>query len=260
MSALSIHTQAITNRPLSKMFEAARLAVDFSRAEKDVLAQQNLLVADGNKQVTSVHYTYTTGPDGKKYITGAIVKTREVPDDSDAIINDSKSAPSQDKLTQAEQERVRLLEEIDSDVRAHENAHRVAGGAYASAPVFEYEIGPDGRKYAVAGKVRISMPSTTDPELAAEYAKRLYSAAVAPAGGLSSQDIAVAHKAINKVSRNQAISKKSVEQYMKSADKYGGAESLSNDKKELNRTLFDVMDFRLSPLNNDREQAFDRFL
>ena len=41
------------------------------RAEKNILRQESALARDGT--ITSAHYTYTPGPDGRLYITGATV-------------------------------------------------------------------------------------------------------------------------------------------------------------------------------------------
>ena len=42
------------------------------------------------------------------------------------------------------------LKATDTEVKAHENAHKAAaGGLRTSAPNYEYETGPDGKKYAV---------------------------------------------------------------------------------------------------------------
>lgn len=257
MSPVSFNSHLGNSRLQSKTLETAKLAAELSRAEKDVLAQQNQLVSDGDKLLTSVQYTYTTGPDGKKYITGAIVKTKNMPENPKTALGDIPKVPSQNDLTPAEQEQVRLLEEVDGEVRAHENAHQAAAGAYASAPVFEYEIGPDGKKYAVAGKVRVSMPSTSDPELAAEYAKRLYAAAVAPAGGLSAQDIAVAHKAISKAQNIESpSSQKSGASQTNPADKYSYIRNLSHTQQG----FLDVMAIDQTSIKNDHRSTFDRFL
>jgi hypothetical protein len=48
------------------------------------------------------------------------------------------------------------LATIDRHVRAHEQAHLAAAGAYATGgPSYSYAIGPDGQRYAVAGEVNL---------------------------------------------------------------------------------------------------------
>jgi hypothetical protein len=59
----------------------------------------------------------------------------------------------QKELTPEEQEKVKKLKARDTEVRAHERAHVSAGGQYVRGGArFEYEVGPDGRKYAVAAQ------------------------------------------------------------------------------------------------------------
>ena len=56
------------------------------------------------------------------------------------------------ELTPSEKAEVAELERRDREVKAHEQAHKSAGGPYARGGArYEYETGPDGRQYAVGG-------------------------------------------------------------------------------------------------------------
>ena len=56
------------------------------------------------------------------------------------------------ELSQEDQQEVEELKERDREVRAHEHAHIAAAGPYSSGGIqFEYERGPDGRRYAYRG-------------------------------------------------------------------------------------------------------------
>ena len=176
-----------------------------ARGEAQIQAKEKALTAGADREARSVRYTYTTGPDGKRYITGAVVtvakKSGNTPS-SDNTPTSANKASTVNGLTRSEQETVKQLQEIDRDVRRHEAAHQAAGGAYAGAATFRYVKGPDGKSYAVAGQVPINTPATSDPEEAARMAARVLSAATAPGGGLSGQDVAVAARASADIAAN----------------------------------------------------------
>ena len=70
-----------------------------------------------------------------------------------------------------------------------------AGDLALGGPSFEYQVGPDGRQYAVGGEVQIdTSPVEGNPEATLEKAQRIRQAALAPAHP-SSQDQAVAAQA-----------------------------------------------------------------
>ncbi|MCP4598087.1 putative metalloprotease CJM1_0395 family protein [Neptuniibacter sp.] len=90
---------------------------------------------------------------------------------------DAKSVEK--KIEQQELEQTRELSKRDPEVRAHEQAHAAIGGQYTSAPSYTYERGPDGRLYAVAGKVKIdTSPVPNDPEATLEKAEIIQRAAL----------------------------------------------------------------------------------
>lgn len=82
----------------------------------------------------------------------------------------------------------------DREVRAHEAQHMAAAGAMASGVEYTYEMGPDGKMYAVGGKVHISVSPGQTPEDTLAKARQLRAAADAPADP-SGQDMAVAARA-----------------------------------------------------------------
>lgn len=98
-------------------------------------------------------------------------------------------------LTDEEKAQVDELKQRDREVRAHEQAHAAVGGAYASAPSYEYETGPDGNRYAVGGEVSIDVsPISGDPQATIQKMEVVKRAALAPAEP-SPQDRAVAAQA-----------------------------------------------------------------
>jgi hypothetical protein len=88
------------------------------------------------------------------------------------------------------------LMQADGGVRAHEAAHlAAAGGAAVEGATFDYMVGPDGRRYAVGGSVRVNIaPVPGDPEATIRRAKALINSAYA-VGQPSSADLRVAAEA-----------------------------------------------------------------
>ena len=105
----------------------------------------------------------------------------------------TEKLPSGVELTLAEQEEVDELKARDQEVRIHEMAHVMAGGAFVtSGPSYTYQTGPDGKGYAVGGSVGIdTSPIAGDPEATIQKMQTVAAAALAPASP-SGQDLKVA--------------------------------------------------------------------
>lgn len=103
----------------------------------------------------------------------------EKPDPSQA----SPPNPQQEELSEAEQKKVRELQECDRKVRAHERAHLMAAGELARGGAnFTYQIGPDGKRYAISGEVHLDCSEVPDdPQATIRKAERVLRAALAPA-------------------------------------------------------------------------------
>jgi hypothetical protein len=98
--------------------------------------------------------------------------------DQQASAASSSKQPDEDE---AHAEEVRALAKRDAEVRAHEQAHAAAGGAFAGAPSYSYQRGPDGRSYAVSGEVPIDVSAISgDPEATIQKMRQVKRAALAP--------------------------------------------------------------------------------
>jgi hypothetical protein len=106
------------------------------------------------------------------------------------------STDETEELTDEEKSEVAKLEVTDRKVHAHEQAHMAAGGGLVKGgPSYQYETGPDGKRYAVGGEVTIDTSEVKgDPQATIIKARRIRQAAMAPADP-SSQDRAVAAEA-----------------------------------------------------------------
>ncbi|MCU7494636.1 MAG: hypothetical protein HF314_13910 [Ignavibacteria bacterium] len=108
--------------------------------------------------------------------------------------NDSISI-SDDARAERDKKIIEELEKIDRQVQQHEAAHQAAAGEYFRGISFTYKVGPDGKRYAVAGEVQIdTSASSLNPKAAIAKMQRIRRAALAPSDP-SPQDLAVAAQA-----------------------------------------------------------------
>jgi hypothetical protein len=170
-------------------------------AEADILAQERAKESQGS--VKSVRYTYTVGPDGQRYVTGAVLTIRKRADGSPATESareqDTEGGTISEESTGTE-EAIRELERIDAEVRTHEAAHQARGGRFAGAATFTYTTGPDGKRYAVGGQVPINVPAGLSPEETIAAMEQVRAAAMSPSDP-SGADLSVAANASASVAR-----------------------------------------------------------
>ena len=132
-----------------------------------------------------------------------ITETQPDTDPNNSVENQPSENPGKD-LTASEQKTVDELQQRDKKVKAHEAAHVAAGGKYiTSGASFDYERGADGVNYAVGGEVGIDLSEVKgDPAATVRKMQTVRNAALAPADP-SSQDRAVAAKAMQKAAEAQ---------------------------------------------------------
>jgi hypothetical protein len=117
---------------------------------------------------------------------------------------EQKANKKPNQLSEAEQEIVDQLQQRDREVRAHEMAHASTGGTVTGAPTYSYEVGPDGKKYAVAGEVSVDLtPVEGDPRATIVKMQKVYNAALAPVNP-SIQDTRVANSAAQLIAQAQS--------------------------------------------------------
>ena len=106
-----------------------------------------------------------------------------------------KNQAGRKELSEAEKKQVEKLKKMDREVKAHESAHKAAGGSLVSGGAsYTYVTGPDGRKYANSGEVQIDISYDLDnPQKTIEKMRHVRRAALAPSDP-SAQDRSVAAK------------------------------------------------------------------
>ena len=123
-------------------------------------------------------------------------QTSNSQDDSAEKQVEQQVKDKQQQIEQAEIKQIDQLAQRDTEVKTHEQAHAAVGGSLAQSPSYQYEKGPDGRRYAVDGEVNIDV-STVDGDAQATLTKmqKVYAAAMAPVQP-SMADIRVAAQAL----------------------------------------------------------------
>ncbi|MBQ3677900.1 MAG: hypothetical protein II929_00095 [Succinivibrio sp.] len=159
--------------------------------------------------------------------------------------NDKKS--NGEELSDKEQAELEELKKRDQEVKTHEKAHQSAGGQYASAPVYEYKKGPDGKDYAVGGHVNIDTSEESDPDKTIEKMRIVIKAAKAPAQP-SGQDMKVAAEAQQTLNEAQMEKAKQQQEEMKNKE-------TSTDEEESTDTKVEAEDIKTEsqPDSNPKE-------
>lgn len=99
------------------------------------------------------------------------------------------------KLTPEQQRDLVSLRQRDSHVRQHEAAHQAAGGSLTGGASFSFQVGPDGRSYAVGGEVPVRLAPGRTPDETIQNARQARRAALAPSDP-SPADLSVAASAM----------------------------------------------------------------
>ena len=98
-------------------------------------------------------------------------------------------------LDPEEEDLVNRLRQRDQEVRQHELSHAAALGGDAGVIRYTYQIGPDGRAYAIGGSTEVDMgPEATEAATRAK-AQKIRAAAMA-VGDPSTADASVAGQAV----------------------------------------------------------------
>jgi len=123
-------------------------------------------------------------------------------------------------------EMISKLEARNTEVIAHEAAHMAAAGAYAKGgATYTYQIGPDGKPYAIGGEVSIDMtPVPGNPRATINKMMAIRAAALSPADP-SPQDASVASAASQieaqaRAQLNQEVTAKSAPVMRTAAGRY----------------------------------------
>lgn len=124
-------------------------------------------------------------------------------------------------VSDEEQQELDEMKRRDREVRTHEQSHKAAGGAYTGSMRLTFQMGPDGKRYAVEGSVPIDVsPVAGDPAATLRKMEVVARAANAPASP-SGADRAVAAQATRAM--QQARAQLAAERYAQARELVSGA-------------------------------------
>jgi hypothetical protein len=168
---------------------------------REILTESSGLSGIGSNTATTPVQKKEQGPQigdipGKpKPAEKSPIDTVSISDEALKALNKEKQSTSTRNDNNAEElKEVQTLKKRDGHVRRHEMAHKMAGGTYTGQINYEYETGPDGKRYAVGGSISIDTSAENTPEQTLRKANIVRSAALAPSDP-SMADRAVALKA-----------------------------------------------------------------
>ncbi|MDY0870665.1 putative metalloprotease CJM1_0395 family protein [Dongia rigui] len=107
----------------------------------------------------------------------------------------STVAPAPGQLSEAEKRIVAELQARDREVRNEEQRHAATAGQFGGEPQYVLRRGPDGKMYAVEGKVQINAQVSGTPEDREKALRRIQAAAVSVQSPSSGDTRAVASAA-----------------------------------------------------------------
>ena len=112
---------------------------------------------------------------------------------SRGTVSDEAEVAAEAASSEGSDEMIGKLEARNREVLAHEATHLAAAGAYAKGGAsYTYQIGPDGKSYAIGGEVSIDMsPVPGNPRATITKMMAIRAAALSPADP-SGQDMSVA--------------------------------------------------------------------
>jgi len=188
------------------MYDALRGQLKASRPDSADTGNRRVIITvpqspvydNSQKGITSDrsdHKDYQTyGPDGR--ISSKPEASQPEKEASTKVQeNPSSDASDQTEELQVQQEIARL-KRTEEKVKAHEAAHKAAGGGITGPVSYTYTRGPDDRNYVTGGEVPITISSGHTPQETINRMQQVIRAAMAPADP-SPQDRAVAAQASN---------------------------------------------------------------
>ena len=148
----------------------------------------------------------------------SLAQSREEPTEASEDAQAPRDDAGEEQLSSDDEQALSSLQQRDREVRAHEQTHRSVGGQYAGSIHLDYQVGPDGERYAVAGSTPIDVaPVQGDPAATLRKMEIVRRAATAPASP-SGADHQVAAQASQQAQRARAEL---------AAERYGAARALA---------------------------------
>lgn len=165
---------------------------------------------------TEAQAAYGATADGSRATAAGATSAKPA---DEAPAEEDQEQEQEQEPPESEQREVTQMQQRDREVRAHEQAHKAAGGGHAGSIRLTYQMGPDGKRYAVEGEVPIDVsPVPGDPAATLRKMEAVHRAANAPASP-SGADRSVAATASRQM--QQARAQLAAERYAKAQEMFG---------------------------------------
>lgn len=154
---------------------------------------------------------------------GAVGPAQPPEQEEERLPGEASSTPAgEEELSREQQHAVQELSRRDREVRAHEQLHRSVGGPHSGAIQLDFEVGPDGKRYAVSGSTPIDVaPVAGDPAATLRKMEVVQRAAMAPASPSGADHQVAAHAAKQAQQARAELA----------AERYGHARELARDDR-----------------------------
>ena len=121
-------------------------------------------------------------------------------------------AGTDEELSAEEEKEVTQMKKRDREVKAHEMAHVAAGaGVVRGGAHYDYQTGPDGKRYAVGGHVSIDTSAEKEPQETIRKMQVVKKAALAPAQPSNTDRAIAAKAAITEAKARAQLTKENIE-------------------------------------------------
>jgi hypothetical protein len=166
-----------------------------SAPDESKLYEPGIGVPPGNAQEQKgLQPSESTVDEFKPYSPLSPQKDNETSDTKKSQSNILSVDGTKDEQDPQVQAQIAQLKVIEEKVKAHEAAHKSAGGTMTGPVSYSYTRGPDGKNYITGGEVPISISSGKTPQETISRMQQVIQTALAPADP-SPQDRAVAAQA-----------------------------------------------------------------
>ncbi|WP_374367790.1 putative metalloprotease CJM1_0395 family protein [Dongia sp.] len=184
------------------------------------------------------------GPAGtQSYLVRKLAGEQAAPTDASArpsgTTNAASNVPGQ--LSPEEKRIIAELQQRDRAVRNEEERHAATAGQYAGEPQYTFRRGPDGKMYAVEGKVPIRLGSAASGEDQEKALRRVQAAAVSVQSPSSGDFAAVAGAAASLAAQESGTTTSDVEKRREAERAYRDGQKnaeASEEAANLARELF----------------------
>ncbi|MBI2254370.1 MAG: hypothetical protein HYU58_07120 [Proteobacteria bacterium] len=139
--------------------------------------------------------------------------------DAAPVAKSGTAAPASGQLTDEEKRVVAELQARDREVRNEEQRHAATAGQFGGEPQYVFKRGPDGKMYAVEGKVQVNVNVSGTPEDQEKALRRVQAAAVSVQSPSSGDTRAVAGAAAALIAQDGRQPKSSEAERRQQAEK-----------------------------------------